>query len=75
MTLSPAHCFAKEDFYYVPEKYIQLYFGASDLYQITGGIPYDVYKIQKRTIKSVFTHQDYSHPYAKCDIAIIGIAF
>ena len=75
MTLSPAHCFAKEDFYYVPQKYIQLYFGVSNLFQITGDIPYQIFKIQSRTIKNVFTHQDYSHPYAYGDIAIIGIAF
>ena len=75
MTLSPGHCFTKDDPYQVPQKYIQLYFGASNLEQITGPVPYGVFQIQKRTIKKIIIHPDYTYPNSYSDISIIGIAF
>ena len=74
MTLSVGHCFAKDDFNYVPEKYMHLYFGASSLDQITGKIPFTVFGIQERTIKRVLTHELYSYNMAYGDVSIIGIA-
>ena len=75
VSLSLGHCFSEEDPNYIPQKYIKLYFGASSLDQITGDIPYNVFSIQKRTIKRVIPHKNYTYPYAYHDISIIGIAF
>jgi hypothetical protein len=75
MTLPLGHCFTKDDSFVPAYKYINLYFGASDLPQITGPVPIEVFQIQRRTIKKVLIHPNYSWPNSYADISIIGIAF
>ena len=76
MTLSLAHCFAKEHPNYVPTQNMHLYFGATLLDEITGSFDFKIFGIQERTIKRVLTYETYSPPYgAYGDVSIIGIAF
>ena len=59
----------------MPEQYLKLYFGASNLEQITGPVPFSVFQIQKRAVKKILIHPNYSWPASYSDVAIIGIAF
>ena len=59
----------------MPEQYLTLYFGASNLEQIIGPVPFSIFQIQKRTVKKILIHPNYSWPESYSDVAIIGIAF
>ena len=59
----------------MPEQYLKLYFGASNLEQITGPAPFSIFQIQKRAVKKILIHPNYSWPASYSDVAIIGITF
>ena len=72
--LSAGHCFTRDinPHDYVSPDDMSLFFGVSDVNQITGKIPFRVFKIQKRKIKEVLTHPGYKYPMAYNDVSVIG---
>jgi len=69
--LSAGHCFSRKSPDYVPTDEISLFFGVGDVKQLTGKLPFRVFKIQKRSIKTILIHPGYDFPRAYMDVAII----